>query len=97
MPPWVRDAAALFSPVAGRASQLIEERVMAEIEASFREDKKGVATKKREELPPGKDSPVPSVADEIAKLRALRDEGALSEEQYAKAIDRAIAGDSASE
>jgi hypothetical protein len=33
-----------------------------------------------------------SMADEIAKLRALRDEGALSDEQYAKALDRTIAG-----
>jgi class 3 adenylate cyclase len=93
MPPWVRDAAGLVAPVAGRASQLIEERVMAEIEASFREDKKGAAKKKRKDLPPGNESPGPSVADEIAKLRALRDEGALSEEQYARAIDRAIAGE----
>ena len=96
MPPWVRDAANLFAPVAGRASQLIEERVMAEIEAGFREEKKGKAPKKQEGLPPGKGSPAPSVADEIAKLRALRDEGALTEEQYARAIDRAIAGDSES-
>ena len=33
-----------------------------------------------------------SVADEIAKLQALRDAGALSDEQYARAVDRAIEG-----
>jgi class 3 adenylate cyclase len=91
MPPWVRSAAARLAPVAGRASQLIEERVMAEIEASFREGTEDTA-KKRDELTPGEPPPTGSVADEIAKLRALRDEGAISEEQYAKAIDRAIAG-----
>jgi class 3 adenylate cyclase len=91
MPPWVRGAAARISPVAGRASQLIEERVMAEIEASFRGNAERTP-KKRDELPPGQPPPAPSVADEIAKLRALRDEGALSEEQYARALDRAIAG-----
>jgi len=90
MPEWVRNMATQFTPVAGRASQLIEERVMAEIEASFREDeeqkgKKGVAK------PSGTPEPRPSVADEIRKLRALRDEGALTEEQYEKALDRTIA------
>jgi class 3 adenylate cyclase len=89
MPPWVRSAAARFAPVAGRASQLIEERVMAEIEASFREDAEPTA-KKRDQAP-GEPPLGRSVADEIAKLKALRDEGAISEEQYAKAIDRAIA------
>jgi len=91
MPCWVRTAAERMSPVAGRAGQLIEERVMAEIEASFAEeaDRK---RKKPAELPSGASPPQGSVADEIAKLRALRDEGALTDEQYAKALDRTIAG-----
>jgi len=91
MPGWVRTAAERMSPVAGRASQLIEERVMAEIEASFAEeaDRRG---KKPPELPSGESRSRGSVADEIAKLRVLRDEGALTEEQYAKALDRTIAG-----
>jgi len=91
MPGWVRTAAERMSPVAGKASQLIEERVMAEIEASFAEeaDRRG---KKPPELPSGESRSRGSVADEIAKLRVLRDEGALTEEQYAKAIDRIIAG-----
>ena len=91
MPGWVRTAAERMSPVAGRASQLIEERVMAEIEASFAEgaDRKD---KKPAELPSGESSVRGSVADEIAKLRVLRDDGALTEEQYAKALDRTIAG-----
>jgi hypothetical protein len=32
------------------------------------------------------------VADEIGKLRALHESGALTDEQYAKAVDRAIGG-----
>jgi class 3 adenylate cyclase len=90
MPGWVRSVADQLSPVAGRASQLIEERVMAEIEASFAEETNRKAKNAPE--PSSGGAPRPSVADEIAKLRALRDEGALTEEQYAQALDRAIAG-----
>jgi class 3 adenylate cyclase len=83
MPDWVRSTVERVSPVAGRTSQLIEERVLAEIEASLQEGR-----------PPASSPPAPggSMADEIAKLRALRDEGAITEEQYAKALDRTIAG-----
>jgi hypothetical protein len=91
MPGWVRNVAAQLTPVAGRASKLIEERVMAEIQASLREDSDR-KPKERKALPPGKPPAGPSVADEIAKLRALHDEGVLTDEQYAKALDRAIAG-----
>ena len=83
MPGWLRDVAAQLTPVAGRASQLIEERVLAEIEAGLRDE---------DEPPADRRSPTPSVADEIAKLRALRDDGALTDEQYSKALDRTIAG-----
>ena len=91
MPGWVRNVAAQLTPVAGRASKLIEERVMAEIQASVREDSDR-KPKERKALPPGTPPAGPSVADEIAKLRALHDEGVLSDEQYAKALDRTIAG-----
>lgn len=92
MPSWVRSAAVRVSPVAGKAGQLIEERVMAEIQASFAE-KADRKAKKAAQLPSAESSPRRSVADEIAKLRVLRDEGALTEEQYAKALDRTIAGE----
>ena len=92
MPSWVRSAAVRVSPVAGKAGQLIEERVMAEIQASFAE-KADRKAKKAAELPSAESPPRGSVADEIAKLRVLRDEGALTEEQYAKALDRTIAGE----
>jgi hypothetical protein len=64
---------------------------MAEIQASLREDSDR-KPKKRKELPPGTAPAAPSVADEIAKLRGLHDEGVLTDEQYAKALDRVIAG-----
>ena len=83
MPSWVRDIATRVSPAAGRASQLIEARVMAEIEKGFREEDEATAVPAL---------PAPSVADEIAKLRALRDEGALTDEQYSKALDRTVTG-----
>jgi class 3 adenylate cyclase len=82
MPPWTRGAV-------DRTGRLIEERVMAAIDESFRKD----AKPERPMLEGGPFPPserAPSVADEIAKLRALRDEGVLSEEQYAKAIDRLV-------
>ena len=62
MPGWVREIATQLTPAAGRASQLIEDRVLAEIEASFRE---------RSDSPADRPPSAPSVADEIAKLRAL--------------------------
>jgi class 3 adenylate cyclase len=88
MPAWIRGAAEHVSPFAGRASQLIEDRVLAEIDASLKED----PDLKAKALPPTSGPPgqAGSMADEIAKLRALRDEGTLSEEQYAKALDRTI-------
>lgn len=91
MPDWARSAAARMTPVADRTSQLIEERVLAEIEASFRAGTHGRAQQRDEAAssPPARGR---SVADEIAQLRALRDEGALSDEQYAKALNRTIAG-----
>ena len=91
MPGWVRNVAAQLTPVAGRASKLIEERVMAEIQASLREDA-DPKPRKRKELPPGTPPAGPSVADEIAKLKGLHDDGVLTDEQYAKALDRVIAG-----
>jgi class 3 adenylate cyclase len=91
MPTWIRGAVERLTPVAGRASQMIEERVMAEIQASLREDEKGAGAPPPQ-LPPADPPAATSVADEIAKLRALRDEGVLTEAQYAQALDRVLAG-----
>lgn len=97
MPDWVRGAVERVGPVAGRTSQLIEERVLAEIEASLKSDPERKAPKPPKALgsAPGPRLRTGSMADEIGKLRVLRDEGALSEEQYARALDRTIAGEDA--
>ena len=100
MPSWLRETATRLTPVAERASHMIEARVMAEIAESMREDaeaegpkppkppKIGKASREAKRLP----SAAGSMADEIAKLKALRDEGVLTEEQYAKALDRTLSG-----
>jgi class 3 adenylate cyclase len=89
MPSWIRKGAARMTPVAGRASQLIEERVTAAIEASLRGEP-GRSAERPLEPAAGEPRSGHSVADEIAKLKALRDEGALTDEQYARALDGTI-------
>jgi class 3 adenylate cyclase len=99
MPAWLRDTATRLTPVAERAGQMIEERVMAELAESWREEAAD-GPKAAEAMPkppkrPKRAVPGPgSVADEIAKLKALRDDGTLTEEQYARALDRALGGSS---
>ncbi len=87
MPDWVRRAAGPIIPAATRARDSIEERVLREIERAMAADPdighSRVTT-------PGQAG---SVADEISRLQALRDAGALTEEQYARAVDRAIGAD----
>jgi class 3 adenylate cyclase len=99
MPDWLRDVAGRMTPLAGRAGQLIEQRVMAEIKSSMREEAEREASErgaaeKGEKAKPSASGPAsrPSMADEIAKLRKLRDDGAITEEQYARALDRTISG-----
>lgn len=84
MPDWVRSVAAPFAPGADRAREAIEERVLAAIQRSLDEDEdlQGAPP-----APPGS-----SVADEVTRLRELRDNGALTEEQYVRAVDRVVRG-----
>ena len=76
------------SPFMNRTNELIEQRVLADLEKAFKE---------RDENPPAgrgrrrSAKKAASVADEISKLQALRDAGALTDEQYAKAVDRVLA------
>ena len=87
MPDWVRRAAGPILPAATRARESIEERVLREIERAVASDP---------DLGPseGKEAAAPrSVADEITRLGALRDAGAITEEQYTRAVDRAIGAD----
>jgi class 3 adenylate cyclase len=89
LPPGPREIISSVMPVVDRTSQLIEERVLAEIEESLR-TRRGATLAESRQVSTGGGRPR-SVADEIAKLRALRDEGALTDEQYARAVDRATA------
>jgi class 3 adenylate cyclase len=70
-----------------RTRQTIEARVLASLEESLG----GIGLPG----PPGTDGPPKpprrSISTEIAKLQALREDGALSEEQYARAVDRILA------
>lgn len=90
MPSWIRGAATRLTPVAEHASQLIEERVMAEIAASLREDEESTADPEDDTV--GSSSAPGSMADEIAKLKALRDQGVLTEQQYSRALERTLGG-----
>jgi hypothetical protein len=83
LPGWLRGG---MSVIGQRTNELIERRVLAELSDAFAE--------------PGASGDVPrqtapttgSIAAEIARLRELRDAGALTDEQYARAVDRAIEG-----
>lgn len=94
LPGWVSGKAAQWLPGGGRTRDLIEGRVLEAITSAFEEG----ATRRRDRQAPT--PPVPpareqrSMADEIDRLRGLRDAGALSEEQYARAVDRVVGGDS---
>jgi class 3 adenylate cyclase len=80
-----------FHAFANHARQTIESRVLASLEESLGPIMSG-------ELGPGAGPPRPrrkrrrggSIADEIGKLQALRDSGAISEEQYGLAVDRIV-------
>jgi hypothetical protein len=89
LPGWVRGSVANLGQ---RTSELIERRVLAELTDAFAAREAPAARPKPEEPNPIADPSRGSVADEIAKLQALRDTGALTDEQYARAVDRAIEG-----
>jgi class 3 adenylate cyclase len=113
MPDWIRGAAARVLPSADRMSRMIEERVLAELDESLREERaEDGATRggppagrpsrsgRRDRIGPPdcpgrsgrRDRPgvSRSVSDEIARLRSLREDGTLTAEQYARAVDRVI-------
>ncbi|MDQ3871165.1 MAG: hypothetical protein M3301_06085 [Chloroflexota bacterium] len=89
LPPAPREIRRRATPVIDRTSRLIEERVLAAIEQSLRAP--SGTTDDRWPHASSRGGRRRSLADEIARLRALRDEGALTDEQYARAVDRATA------
>ena len=82
MPAWLRDAGVVV-PGVDRARELIEQRVLSEIERSLRDE----SAESPASAPPG----AASVAGEIERLAALRDAGALTPEQYERAVERILA------
>ena len=81
-----------FGRFGQRTGEMIERRVLAELANAFA----GAEDPPTRDAPPS--PPVPpqarSVADEISRLQALRDAGAVTDEQYARAVDRVIEGQS---
>jgi class 3 adenylate cyclase len=87
LPGWARGPVANLGQ---RTTDVIERRVLAELTDAFAARGAEAPRAKRKEPKPPPDPPRGSVADEIAKLQALRDGGALTDAQYARAVDRAI-------
>ncbi|MDP9269922.1 MAG: hypothetical protein M3P14_02905 [Chloroflexota bacterium] len=104
VPGWLRGATERFLPPGNR---LIEQRVLAQLEQAFRErsvpQERRQKRPKSEVLPPAAVPPAAlppatagrpgnSVADEIARLHALRESGALTDDQCERAVERALGG-----
>jgi class 3 adenylate cyclase len=103
IPAWVQRAARRFLP-GGPAHDLIEQRVLGALEEAFNRRGAHAVEERSEDDPqaqprprrrgrssrPRADAAEASVSREIERLRALRDAGALSDEQYRRAVDRAI-------
>jgi hypothetical protein len=86
MPGWLQGS---IATIGERTSELIERRVLAELTDALSGRDAGIASDHpKPPQPPARGS----VSDEIARLQALRDSGALTDEQYARAVDRAIEG-----
>lgn len=98
MPDWVRDAARRLIPAMPDSSKLFEERVMNRLDEAFREkqaarERRAQQRQERHESRSQRPTAAqPSIADEITKLQALRDAGALTEKQYERAVERATRG-----
>jgi class 3 adenylate cyclase len=100
MPSWLRAPARRLVPRAVPPRSEIEQRVLAEIERAMRSRTvEGAGRRRRDRTRDGRpprEEPgrrarrASSVADEIAKLQELRAAGALTDEQYAKAVDRVL-------
>jgi class 3 adenylate cyclase len=89
LPGWILGPARHFIPGDEKTRDLIERRVLDSITKAFED---GASRRRRRQdrdvEPP--EPPGPSMADEIDRLRSLRDAGALTEEQYARAVDRVV-------
>ncbi len=101
MPPWLQGFTQRFlSPT----NRLIEDRVLAKIDEARLEAEGAASRQKRTAGPPDAVEPFAepppsakerrgSLSDEIKRLQKLRESGALTEEQYQRAVERAIGDD----
>ena len=92
LPGWLPNSARRWIPGGERTRDLIEQRVMRSIEEAFEAKAAGRADRPARRKPEADGARRGSVADEIDRLRALREAGALSEDQYQRAVDRAVGG-----
>lgn len=92
LPDWVFGTARRWLPGGERTRDLIEQRVLGAIEEAFEEKSRERADRRRRGPRGRGPAGGASVADEIDRLRGLRDAGALDEEQYRRAVDRVIGG-----
>lgn len=98
LPGWLSGPARRFLPGGERTRDMIERRVMDALGEAFeqRDAERAERSRGRDgaggppRLPSADQAPATSVADEIDRLRALRDAGALTDEQYARAVDRVL-------
>jgi hypothetical protein len=98
LPSWLSGPARRFLPGGERTRDMIERRVMDALTEAIEQREAANAARPRrrdrapdpDRLPAPRATAAPSVADEIDRLRALRDAGALNEEQYARAVDRVL-------
>jgi len=88
MPDWLLGPARRFIPGGEKTRDLIEQRVLESITKAFEDGASRRRRRDRDVEPP--DVLKPSMADEIDRLRSLRDSGAMNEEQYARAVDRVV-------
>lgn len=93
VPDWIGGAIGQWAPGGEKAHDLIEQRVLSAIETAFAT--RGRARSERAAARERRDGGGPSsasVADEIERLRALRESGALTDEQFRRAVDRVVNG-----
>jgi class 3 adenylate cyclase len=102
MPPWLQGFTERLLPSTSRA---IEERVLAKIDEARAEAERAEVRSKRKAGPPPSLEPFAepppatpkrtsrSIADEISRLQTLRESGALTEDQYQRAVEQALGND----
>lgn len=105
LPGWIMDRASRWLPGGENTRNLIEQRVLSAMEEAFAESATRRAERRsadgarrhpdRPSQTPGRRRRRGSMADEIDRLRALHDAGALTDEQYRRAVDRVVGDDHA--